>query len=263
MAERGLHFAKNLCWFDATCLVDTLTNSDKGQKMTRADAGKLGWVASRQTQEKQHAEFVAKYNEHPRCCLYCHKVLPYEKRYNKFCDQSCAAIYNNSRRSKNNTQDLRTANKTQNIITTPKRYRQPKLCEECGNPLRADQRYTRRFCCYECSKKFAERKATERLLQKFANIEMVGEFPEAFQKEASRPLVRKYLEHKYGHKCSICGITEWMGKPVPIIVDHIDGNALNRKLENFRLVCPNCDAQLPTYKSKNKHGRKWRHKYEQ
>ena len=101
------------------------------------------------------------------------------------------------------------------------------------------------------------------LCKKFAAIEAAGEFPKYFQGEADRRLVRKYLEHKYGHKCSICGITEWMGKPVPIVVDHIDGNALNRKLENFRLVCPNCDAQLPTYKSKNKHGRKWRRKYEQ
>lgn len=230
--------------------------------MTRADAGKLGWVASRQTQEKQHAAFVAKYNEQPKHCLYCEKPLPYEKRYNKFCDQSCAAIYNNKKRYENYIADFGKEGAPQVSITVPKSRRPIKLCEECGKPLRPDQRYTRRFCCYECSSKFAERKHTEKMLSIFANIDAAGEFPAAFQNEADRKLVRKYLEHKYGHKCSICGITEWMGKPVPVVVDHIDGNALNRKVDNFRLVCANCDAQLPTYKSKNKHGRKWRRKYE-
>ena len=35
-------------------------------------------------------------------------------------------------------------------------------------------------------------------------------------------------------------------------MDHIDGNHENNKLKNLRLVCPNCDAQLPTFKSKNR-----------
>lgn len=30
------------------------------------------------------------------------------------------------------------------------------------------------------------------------------------------------------------------------------GDAANNRRENLRLVCPNCDSQLDTYKSKNK-----------
>lgn len=74
-------------------------------------------------------------------------------------------------------------------------------------------------------------------------------------------MVKRYLIEKYGRKCSICGITEWMGREVPLVVDHIDGNAENCSVSNFRLVCRNCDMQLPTYKRKNKFGRKWRRKY--
>lgn len=37
-----------------------------------------------------------------------------------------------------------------------------------------------------------------------------------------------------------------------MVLDHIDGDASNNTRENFRCVCPNCDSQLDTYKSKNK-----------
>lgn len=35
-------------------------------------------------------------------------------------------------------------------------------------------------------------------------------------------------------------------------MDHINGDAANNKRENLRLICPNCDSQLDTFKSKNK-----------
>lgn len=37
------------------------------------------------------------------------------------------------------------------------------------------------------------------------------------------------------------------------VLEHIDGNADNNSRINLRLVCPNCDSQLATFKSKNKH----------
>jgi len=54
------------------------------------------------------------------------------------------------------------------------------------------------------------------------------------------------------HKCECCGITEWNGKPAPIELDHIDGNRYNNRLENLRLLCPNCHAQTPPYRGRNK-----------
>lgn len=77
-----------------------------------------------------------------------------------------------------------------------------------------------------------------------------------------RRRMRPYLIEKHGHKCMICNTEEWCGKPIPLICDHIDGNSENNAIENFRNVCPNCDAQLPTYKSKNRgKGRKYDREY--
>jgi len=40
-------------------------------------------------------KFEEKYFLNPKCCINCKNVLEYKKRYNKFCDSSCAATFNN------------------------------------------------------------------------------------------------------------------------------------------------------------------------
>ena len=62
---------------------------------------------------------------------------------------------------------------------------------------------------------------------------------------------KSHLIEERGHRCEVCGITEWCGKPTPIELDHIDGNPENSSKENLRLICPNCHAQTETYKGRN------------
>jgi hypothetical protein len=52
------------------------------------------------------------------------------------------------------------------------------------------------------------------------------------------------------HKCESCGGKEWMGKPIPLELDHIDGNHSNNELSNLRILCPNCHAQTDTHAGK-------------
>jgi hypothetical protein len=51
-------------------------------------------------------------------------------------------------------------------------------------------------------------------------------------------------------KCYSCSITEWRGRPVPIELEHIDGNRKNNSLDNLTILCPNCHAQTPTFRRK-------------
>lgn len=53
------------------------------------------------------------------------------------------------------------------------------------------------------------------------------------------------------YKCECCGLKEWLGEPIPLQLDHIDGNHTNNKLENLQILCPNCHAKTPTYCGKN------------
>ena len=78
----------------------------------------------------------------------------------------------------------------------------------------------------------------------------------------ARRRAKQYLIELNGHVCSRCGTSDWMGDPVPLVCDHISGDSTDNRIENFRLICNNCDGQLPTFKSKNKgKGRKYDRDY--
>lgn len=69
-------------------------------------------------------------------------------------------------------------------------------------------------------------------------------------------LYRTLVESGVPECCAICRLKPvWEQKKLVLIVDHINGDWRNNLKENLRLLCPNCDSQTDTYKSKNKFGR--------
>jgi 5-methylcytosine-specific restriction endonuclease McrA len=64
-------------------------------------------------------------------------------------------------------------------------------------------------------------------------------------------LKRLKKERGWDHNCSICKLSAWNGKPIPLELDHIDGCHTNNTYTNLRAICPNCHAQTDTYKGKN------------
>ena len=53
-------------------------------------------------------------------------------------------------------------------------------------------------------------------------------------------------------KCEMCGLGDiWMDKEISLILDHINGVNNDNRLNNLRIVCPNCNATLDTHGGKN------------
>lgn len=150
-------------------------------------------------------------HKHDNYCLECGKRISHSK---KFCSHSCSALYNNK----------------------PRGVKEVKKCIQCGKEFTQCKASRGLFCSTECSTKY-------RFLEKDRKY-LNGKIT------SMQTLKRHYVYHnKYA--CSICGISSWNGKKLVLVLDHIDGNPDNNSPENLRLVCPNCDSQLETYKGKN------------
>lgn len=192
---------------------------DKSSKsrdgLSFSEAGKLGYSKSKETHIKKYNKRINEYDKNPNKCKQCKNDLSYKQRHNKFCSQSCSASYNNK--------------------GVRRHGKEPKKCENCGKTTRCS---TTKYCSNRCQADYRFKKRYNKM--KNENIKY------------DPNTLRNTLLFIRGNKCELCGITEWCGNPVPVVIDHIDGHAYNNKADNLRVVCCNCDALLPTYKSKNK-----------
>lgn len=187
-----------------------------------------------------------------RYCLQCGKEI-INKRAKKFCSKSCSARYNNLNSKKSdetkkkisNTLKLFNTNKRliencpdkKEIIQNPKNKH---YCKQCGKEINGKQ-----FCSNTCSGIYYHNKSY--------NDFLINNDKYCRANYSPKPFYIDFLKEQ-DNKCAICGcLPEHNGKTLRFVIDHIDGDASNNKRENLRLVCPNCDSQLPTFKSKNKY----------
>ena len=53
------------------------------------------------------------------------------------------------------------------------------------------------------------------------------------------------------NRCEVCGIEQWQGRRLAMHIDHINGIHNDHRLENLRILCPNCHSQTTTYGGRN------------
>lgn len=59
---------------------------------------------------------------------------------------------------------------------------------------------------------------------------------------------RLYKEGLKQRRCELCGQNEvWRGRAMALILDHVNGVHDDNRLQNLRIVCPNCNATLDTH----------------
>lgn len=126
-------------------------------------------------------------------------------------------------------------------------------CINCGKPFIKYSGKGNKYCSIKCQHSFKHKEGYKKLIEGDLSIMRANYSPKEFKED---------IIAEQGGVCAICGMkSEWNGKPLVFILDHIDGNAANNKRDNLRCICPNCDSQLDTYKSKNKNGARSYYRY--
>lgn len=159
-----------------------------------------------------------KYLINPKYCKHCGKMIPYEQRENNFCNSSCAASFNNCKKS---------------ILS---------YCLNCGKEIKKGSR----FCNNTCYAEYEQNQYIERW-KKGEETGIIGE-------DGIATAVRKYIFKKNNNSCELCGwnkINPHTGL-VPLQIHHINGDCKNNSEENLQLLCPNCHALTENFGSRNK-----------
>lgn len=134
-----------------------------------------------------------------------------------------------------------------------------KKCPCCQAKLSFDHRRGK-FCSHSCSAV-----SSNRLRGKWHCVDCKTKVPtgtrrckECRSKRRSLAFAKSdhlrkiLLIEVHGHRCWWCLRTTWRGQLIPLELDHVDGNSDNSSEGNLRILCSNCHAQTPTYKSKNR-----------
>lgn len=170
----------------------------------------------------------------------------------RFCSSKCARSFSTKHKRKDinrrvsetlrNKYPETVIEKKKKPESKPKSKPNLKSCLSCGKPL---CRATMGDLCSTCLVRQGREEKIRRWLHSGGTeCQVLSRVPTA---------IRNYVLDKQNHRCAICGIEEtWNNQKLVFVLDHINGDASNSSEPILRYVCPNCDSQLQTFKSKNK-----------
>ena len=100
--------------------------------------------------------------------------------------------------------------------------------------------------------------STEHFINAIHNIKRTNDNVFCKDSTADQKTLRKFYQRIVPQtKCTICSQELfWNNKPLVLILDHINGNNRDNRLENLRWVCPNCNSQLDTTNARNPNHKK-------
>ncbi|MFJ4337298.1 HNH endonuclease signature motif containing protein [Streptomyces sp. NPDC088915] len=85
-----------------------------------------------------------------------------------------------------------------------------------------------------------------------AEVLVEDESPHA-RRSTGKRIKEALQESGVENRCALCGNEAlWLGEPLSLEVDHIDGNWRNNRIENLRLLCPNCHSTTDSYRGRGK-----------
>jgi Zn finger protein HypA/HybF involved in hydrogenase expression len=71
--------------------------------------------------------------------------------------------------------------------------------------------------------------------------------------KTTNSLKKRLFDEKIKTKeCEECGINEWNGKSITLELDHINGDNTDNRIENLKILCPNCHSQTHTFRNKKR-----------
>ncbi|HEY7158558.1 MAG TPA: hypothetical protein VH575_31730 [Gemmataceae bacterium] len=79
---------------------------------------------------------------------------------------------------------------------------------------------------------------------------LVANSPVRSTSKFKRRLIREGVLVNRCYECD--SLPVWRGKPLVLVLDHINGDNADYRIENIRLLCPNCNSQQPTFAGRNK-----------
>lgn len=156
----------------------------------------------------------------------------------KFCSQNCAK---ESRKVRKKMITCRCGKEFEVHVQASS----TKLCNDCNHTN--DKVYHCKFCEKSFQTKSSLYLHVNVAAKKFNNNHII-----TFEDYSNDGARKRFLLRESGHICWICKNYEWMGKPIPLELDHINGRSDDSSKKNLRILCPNCHAQTSTYKAKNK-----------